>query len=345
MAHLQYKNLDIIQDFHNFYYFTSKKREYNLIDALEAVAIVLPHIKGEIEDFNKEFLDLPQNFNLFINKRLYYIPIDAQEQLESVDITNVTQDVESFLLFKDTIIYLNEKLIKIQEKLKKYEDKNSLTKAYLNNHKFRVLTTWECEEVSVVEDIIENDKRITNILIKKLTKKEKDLLKDRFYLSLRDAAMFKLLSIADFVDMTKNKNPFTKILKTDLYQSSKKDFNYKAQAVLEIPNVKIYFLAVELENQSNPYRWVSVKGYPGSTMIDYHHSMEEATPLNNERVQDVINTHRHTDFVCCEYDTALCQTRYTKNKITDKFDSTIEKNKLSKNLVEEIPVKKRVTKI
>lgn len=316
MAHLEYNGKSIDHVKYNFHNFSSRKIEYTLATALEAFALLVPESEAKIKVFNDKFLKLERNFNL----KGFHIPYGTTEG--GAQISSNTESIESFLKFKNHIIDLNERLKDIQTIIKQFEDKKSLTPAYLEGLKFRVGSYNGKLYVSKEKEEFLRD----------LTKDEFSSLSNRSYhLSLVNLVKLKLYSLADIVEMSKNKNPFTKILANEIYQSDQL-LKMSEDAEIELPAVKIYFLAADMEKMVPRYQWIRVDGEGGGTRLSYVTNIDDATPMNRQRVEEVIRICSRVKCVCCEYDSEMNQTVFLKNNLSQRVDSVIEKKTIAENL-------------
>lgn len=330
MANLQYKNQNIRYGNYNFYSFSAKKREYEFNNLLEAIAQVQPELKKEIEKFNHKYT--VEFCDKFLAHKV--VPIGPAQPGEVVELNNITSTVETFFAFKDYLKDLQKELKTIVGKLSKYQDSSQFSTTYKEGL-FYQKNYRSVRQIDVYKDkqIIEN---------KEISKQEEDILKDNHYgyLNLKHMVMLGYMNIYDLVDMAK-KDPFAKLLNSELYQSSEEDFNFEVEPEIELPDMTLYYLGTELPNASPSFHWLSVRGAGNAVYIDYYTDIEMATPLNAQRLKEVISSN-NKQYVCLEYKAQFSKTHLTKNALTEKINVSQEKKKIMSevNTQTEMPKKK-----
>lgn len=317
MANLQYKQQNIRYGKYNFYHFTSKSRDYKFNEILKLIGEVLPEVQEDIKAFNFRYeTEIHDKYKI----NVYGIPLCAAGAGEVVDICETTKNLESFLEFKNYIKSLQNDLSGIREKLKQYNDKEKLSDNYTKGIHYTINTRDELK-------ILKNNKEIGK---KVLTSAEKEKISQHYgELNISNMWHLGLMNTYDVVHMLQ-KDPFAKLLNSELYQANAEDFNFEEEPELDFADSTIYYLAAELPDRSPSFQWVSVMGAGNAVYIGYSPHIQDATPLNKRRLQEVLSTNKN--YVCFEYKATVSRTVYTKNSLTQKVDAAMEKKELLKQV-------------
>lgn len=334
MANLQCKEKNIKYSQYNFNEFTSKKREYNFISILKSLYKTFPNLKPEIKAFKENLEKFCQKYRT--------IPTTLVSSDEVVTSGEITKSIQSFMDFKQEIINLEKQLLSFQEKLKPYYDTSKFSDTYKEGIEY-YSTYGASYSLKMVKNV---GKEKVEVGYFKLNPSEYQIVKYSHEIKPEQLIQLGILNSHDLIDLA-FKNPFGKLLKNELYQSSESDFGFKEDSGIALLDTKVYYIGVELENVTPSFHWLSVRGAGNAVYVDYYTDIGLATPLNSARLEEVLDNYMFRDkCVICEYDAKIVTTCIKNNQLTNKVQSLIEKDKINSGLVEDLQgVKKKALKI
>lgn len=334
MANLQCKEKNIKYSQYNFNEFTSKKRVYNFPSILKSLYETFPNLKPDIKAFKENL----ENFC----KKYKTIPTTLVASDEVVTSGEITKNIQSFMDFKQEIFDLEKQLLGFQEKLKPYYDPSKFSETYKENIEY-YSTYGTGGSLKILKTV--GKKRVDNGYLK-LNPSQYEIVKYSNEISVPQLIKLGILNSHDLIDLA-FKNPFSKLLKTELYQSSESDFSFREESSIALLDTKVYYIGVELENVTPSFHWLAVRGAGNAVYVDYYTDMNLATPLNSTRLKEVLDNYMFRDkCVVCEYGAQIVTTCIKNNQLTNKVQSLIEKDKINSGLVDDLQVvKKKALKI
>lgn len=331
MSYLQYKEKNIISKVCNFDLFISDNKShknFRIKEWLSALGCALPELSPHIEKFNNNLKNLKEQH--FENPYVagYVLPTHFAEIEEDL-VSPVLETIDKFCEFKKDLIALEQDFAYIQESIKIYHDQNKCTIEYLNeyDHRFinkdndRVLISIR-KNIGTYE-IPEVLKTISNTKYERLS-----------YITPEILLELEVYNLYDIIDLILRIDKFKEFVQFPIYKdSSIEDFSYARKHEIELPAIKIFFLAVKKENFSNPYKWIIAKyDEEGDIYIQETNDINNATPLRLIDIEKILENYSDENFACCQYGANFEMTTLTDTSLSHEINSTIEKQKLGKSL-------------